>query len=53
MLEPMMDGELEKHLNEEKASGNINLRNSKTKKTVRGLSTLNRPVLTFLITLFQ
>jgi len=30
----MMDGELENHLNEEKASGN-----SKTKKTVRGLNT--------------
>jgi|GEM_PF-3622495 len=35
----MMDGELENHLNEEKASSNSNRRNGKTKKTVRGLNT--------------
>ena len=39
LLESMMDGELENHLNEEKASGNSNRRNGKTKKTVRGLNT--------------
>ncbi len=39
LLESMMDGELEDHLNEEKASGNSNRRNGKTKKTVRGLNT--------------
>ncbi|XAJ94467.1 hypothetical protein AAH582_14400 [Sphingobacterium multivorum] len=32
LLEPMMDGELENHLNEEKASGNSNRRNGKTKR---------------------
>ncbi|HBI86435.1 Uncharacterised protein [Sphingobacterium multivorum] len=31
--------QLENHLNEEKASGNSNRRNGKTKKTVRGLNT--------------
>src|SRR5690606_18208038 len=39
LLESMMDGELENHLNEEKASANSNRRNGKTKKTVRGLNT--------------
>lgn len=39
LLESMMDGELENHLNEEKASCNSNRRNGKTKKTVRGLNT--------------
>ncbi|WP_312791686.1 transposase [Sphingobacterium sp.] len=38
LLESMMDGELENHLNEEKPSGNSNCRNGKTKKTVRGLN---------------
>jgi transposase-like protein len=32
LLESMMDGELENHLNEEKASGNSNRRNGKTKR---------------------
>ncbi|MEN5432008.1 transposase, partial [Sphingobacterium faecium] len=39
LLESMMDGELESHLQEDKASGNPNRRNGKTKKTVRGLNT--------------
>ncbi|CDT22540.1 IS256 family transposase [Sphingobacterium sp. IITKGP-BTPF85] len=39
LLESMMDGELESHLQEDKASGNSNRRNGKTKKTVRGLNT--------------
>lgn len=34
LLESMMDGELENHLNEEKASGNSNRRNGKTKKFI-------------------
>ena len=38
LLESMMDGELENHLNEEKASGNSNRRNGKTKKPVGGLT---------------
>ncbi|MEZ0452768.1 hypothetical protein ABTW24_14320 [Sphingobacterium thalpophilum] len=32
LLESMMDGELENHLNEEKGSGNSNRRNGRTKK---------------------
>ncbi len=32
LLESMMDGGLENHLNEEKASGNSNRRNGKTKR---------------------
>ena len=39
LLESTMDGELENHLNEEKAAGNSNRRNGKRKKTVRGLNT--------------
>nr|WP_172462464.1 transposase [Sphingobacterium multivorum] len=39
LLESMMDSELESHLQEDKASGNSNRRNGKTKKTVRGLNT--------------
>lgn len=39
LRESMMDGELESHLQEDKASGNSNRRNGKTKKTVRGLNT--------------
>jgi len=39
LLESMMDGELESNLQEDKASGNSNRRNGKTKKTVRGLNT--------------
>lgn len=39
LLEYMMDGELENHLNEEKASGNSNRRNGNTKKTVLSLNT--------------
>lgn len=39
LLESMMDGELENHLQQEKASGSSNRRNGKTKKTVRGLNT--------------
>ncbi|QQT32874.1 hypothetical protein I6I99_10040 [Sphingobacterium multivorum] len=38
LLESIMDGELENHLNEEKASGNSNRRNGKTKKSVRGFN---------------
>lgn len=33
LLESMMDGELENHIQEEKASGSSNRRNGKTKKT--------------------
>lgn len=39
LLESMMDGEVANHLEEDKASGNANRRNGKTKKTVRGLNT--------------
>ncbi|WKK57587.1 IS256 family transposase [Sphingobacterium sp. BN32] len=36
LLESMLSGEMDNHLEEEKASGNSNRRNGKTKKTVRG-----------------
>lgn len=39
LLESLMVGELENHLNDEKASGNSNGRNDKIKKTVRSLNT--------------
>ena len=39
LLESMMDGELENHLQEDKASGNSNRRNGKSKNTFRGLNT--------------
>lgn len=39
LLESMMDSELEGPLQEDKASGNSNRRNGKTKKTIRGLNT--------------
>lgn len=35
LLESMLSGEMDNHLEEEKASGNSNRRNGKTKKTVR------------------
>lgn len=38
LLESMLDGELENHLEEEKASGVSNRRNGKSKKTVRSMS---------------
>ncbi|MFC3197559.1 hypothetical protein ACFOET_08030 [Parapedobacter deserti] len=38
LLESMLDGELENHLGEEKASGVSNRRNGKSKKTVRSMS---------------
>ncbi|WP_257668756.1 transposase, partial [Parapedobacter tibetensis] len=37
LLESMLDGELENHLEEEKASGESNRRNGKSKKTVRSM----------------
>lgn len=37
LLESMLEGELEHHLQESKASGEVNRRNGKTKKTVRSL----------------
>lgn len=37
LLESMLEGELEHHLQESKASGEANRRNGKTKKTVRSL----------------
>ena len=39
LLESLMVGELENHLNEEKALGNSNRRNDKIKKTIRSLNT--------------
>ncbi|WP_166670643.1 IS256 family transposase [Olivibacter sp. XZL3] len=38
LLESMLDGELNNHLEEEKASGGSNRRNGKSKKTVRSMS---------------
>ena len=38
LLESMLEGELEHHLDEEKASGVSNRRNGKSKKTVRSMS---------------
>ncbi|MBB1643065.1 hypothetical protein [Sphingobacterium sp. UME9] len=38
LLESMMDGELENHLNEEKASGNSNRGNGKTKRLSAALT---------------
>lgn len=38
LLESMLDGELENHLEEERASGQSNRRNGKSKKTVRSMS---------------
>lgn len=38
LLESMLDGELDNHLEEEKASGGSNRRNGKSKKTVRSMS---------------
>ena len=39
LLESLTDGKLENHFQEEKAIGNSNRRDDKTKKTVRGLKT--------------
>ena len=38
LLESMLNGELESHLQEDKASGNSNRRNGKTKKTAPTVS---------------
>nr|WP_293883571.1 hypothetical protein [Sphingobacterium sp. UBA1498] len=37
LLESMLEGELDHHLQESKASGEVNRKNGKTRKTVRSL----------------